>query len=310
MIKFIWVIIMQINRLFEIVYILFNKKTITAKELSEHFEVSQRTIYRDIETLCMAGIPIYTSKGKGGGISILPEFVLNKSVLSDKEQNEILSALQSLNALNVPNVNPTLNKLASLFNKNNASWIDVDFSHWSSDEKDKEKFKLLRDAIFESKVIKFDYYSSYGEKSSRTVEPLKLVFKGQSWYVYSYCRTKNDYRMFKITRINDLIVNEESFNRTAPQNIFSDINKQVENKMLRLQLKFDEKLAYRVLDEFSWDDIEKNNDGSFNVNTSVPEGDWIYDCIMSYGEHVEVIEPQYIKDTLISKYEKVLKKYL
>ena len=93
---------MQINRLFEIVYILFDRKTITARELADHFEVSQRTIYRDIDTLSISGIPIYTTKGKGGGISILPEFVLNKSVLTDAEQNEILSALQSLNALNVP----------------------------------------------------------------------------------------------------------------------------------------------------------------------------------------------------------------
>ena len=106
---------MQINRLFEIVYILLDKKTVTARELSEHFEVSKRTIYRDIEILSQAGIPIYTTKGKGGGISVLPEFVLNKSILSDREQNEILSALQSLNALNGSTADPVLNKLATLF---------------------------------------------------------------------------------------------------------------------------------------------------------------------------------------------------
>ena len=102
---------MQINRLFEIVYILFDRKTITARELADHFEVSQRTIYRDIDTLSISGIPIYTTKGKGGGISILPKFVLNKSFLTDAEQNEILSALQSLNALNVPSVDPVSNKI-------------------------------------------------------------------------------------------------------------------------------------------------------------------------------------------------------
>ena len=120
-------------------YILLDKKKVTARELSEHFEVSQRTIYRDIEILSQAGIPIYTAKGRGGGISLVSEYVLNKSLLSDTEQNEIISALQSLNALNGRTADPVLNKMAVLFNKNSSNWIDVDFSHWGSDDKEKEK---------------------------------------------------------------------------------------------------------------------------------------------------------------------------
>lgn len=301
---------MQINRLFEIVYILFNKKTVTAKELAEHFEVSQRTIYRDIESLTIAGIPIYTNKGKGGGISILPEFIINKSLLSEKEQNEILLALQGLSALEVPNVNTTLNKLATLFNKNNASWIDVDFSNWSSDGSDKEKFKLLKESIFQRKVVKFDYYGSYGEKSARIVDPLKLVFKGQSWYVYSYCRTKNDYRMFKVTRISNLIITEENFDRMVPQNIFSDASSQIEEKMVNLVLEFDECMGYKVFDDFRSEDIQKNINGSFTVRAKVPEGDWIYGCIMSYEEHVKVIEPLDVRDNMVNKYKKMLEKYI
>lgn len=301
---------MQINRLFEIVYILFNKKTVTAKELAEHFEVSQRTIYRDVETLTISGIPIYTNKGKGGGISILPEFIINKSVLSEKEQNEILLALQGFSALEVPNVNTTLNKLATLFNKNNTSWIDVDFSSWSSNDGDKEKFKLLKGAIFQRKVVKFDYYGSYGEKSVRIADPLKLVFKGQSWYVYSYCRTKNDYRMFKVTRISNLIITEDNFDRGVPQNIFSNASSQIEEKMVNLVLEFDECMGYKVFDDFRSEDIQKNIDGSFTVRATVPEGDWIYGCIMSYEEHVKVVEPLYVRDNLVNKYKKMLEKYL
>lgn len=301
---------MQINRLFEIVYILFEKKTITARELAEHFEVSQRTIYRDVDTLSIAGIPIYTSKGKGGGISILPQFVLNKSVLSDTEQNDILSALQSLNALNVPNIDPVLNKLATLFKKNNTSWIDVDFSHWGSDDSEREKFKLLKNAIFGRKIIEFDYYSSYGEKSARLVEPLKLVFKGQGWYLYGYCRLKKDYRMFKVTRIKKLLSSDEGFNRDIPQDILSASDDSYIRKMITLVLIIDGNMAYRVFDEFCTEDIESNIDGSFTIRTTIPESDWIYGYVMSYGEYAEVLEPKHIRDVIVSKYERGLKKYL
>ena len=130
---------MQISRLFEIVYILMNKKNTTAKELSEHFEVSQRTIYRDIDTLSQAGIPIYTNKGKGGGIGLMEHFVLNKSVLSEQEQNDILSALQGFKVTSYSDTNQVLSKLNSLFGSKNTDWIEVDFSYWNSKEEDKPK---------------------------------------------------------------------------------------------------------------------------------------------------------------------------
>ena len=301
---------MQINRLFEIVYILFEKKTITAKELSQRFEVSQRTIYRDIDVLSSAGIPIYTNKGKGGGISILPEFVLNKSVLSDTEQKEILAALQSLDALRLPSTEPVLNKLAALFNKNSTSWIDVDFSRWGSDEIEKEKFRLLKNSILEATLVEFDYYSSYGEKSNRIVEPLKIVFKGQGWYLYGYCKTKQDYRMFKFKRMKNLLASSENFTRESPQNIWKKSGEAYKSKMVKLLLKVDSKMAYRLFDEFPMENIEISNDESFIVKVEIPEEDWIYGYIMSYGEYIEVLAPEHIRRCLVNNYKNVLKKYL
>lgn len=129
---------MQINQLIEMVYILLSKKTVTAKELSDHFNVSRRTVYRDIDILSSAGIPVYTSKGKGGGISLLENFVLNKSMLSENEQMEIISSLHSLKAINVKEVEPILNKLAGIFGKSSTGWIDVDFSRWGSGTDERE----------------------------------------------------------------------------------------------------------------------------------------------------------------------------
>lgn len=139
---------MQINRLFEMVYILLRKKTVTAKELAEHFEVSTRTIYRDLDTLSSAGIPIYTSKGKGGGISLIENYVLKQSLFSEEEQKELLMSLQGLNAINTPNMESILNKLSAIFNQESIHWIDVDFSGWGNSKRDKEKFKQIKEGIF------------------------------------------------------------------------------------------------------------------------------------------------------------------
>ena len=300
---------MQINRLFEIVYILLDKKTITAKELSERFEVSVRTIYRDVDTLSIAGIPIYTNKGKGGGISLMDDFVLNKSVLSEKEQNEILMSLQSLNAMKFLDVEPVLKRLSTIFNKESTKWIDVDFSKWGSDDSEKEKFNTIKTAIISTKIINFDYFSSYGEKTLRTVEPLKLVFKGQDWYLYCFCRLKNEFRIFKITRIRNIKLLDETFKRDIPSDIWGEGDKSYKNKMVTLTLKIDERMAYRIYDEFHEENIVKNLDGSFNVTTSFPEGDWIYRYVMSYGDYAEVIEPKDIREIIKRKFEDGLKKY-
>jgi predicted DNA-binding transcriptional regulator YafY len=169
---------MQINRLFEIVYVLLSKKIVTAKELSERFEVSARTIYRDVEILGSAGLPVYMSKGRGGGISLLDSFVLNKSVLSDAEQNEILTALQGLNVIPYPEVDQVISKLGAFFNKSGYNWIDVDFSAWGNH--DQAKFTLLKTAIVHKRRVVFDYFSTFGEKT-RVIAWPKRKFEYSNW---------------------------------------------------------------------------------------------------------------------------------
>lgn len=153
---------MQINRLFEIVYILLDKKTATAKEFAERFEVSSRTIYRDIETLSAAGIPVYMSKGKGGGISLLPDFVLNKVVLTDDEKTNILSSLKAVNSVNLSETDTALEKLSSLFGGENTDWIEVDFTSWVNTEDEKNVFNTIKSSILSKKVISFFYASGKG----------------------------------------------------------------------------------------------------------------------------------------------------
>lgn len=300
---------MQINRLFEIVYILLDKKIVTAKELSKHFEVSVRTIYRDVDILSGAGIPIYTNKGKGGGISLIEDFVLNKSVLSEKEQKEILMSLQSLSAMKYLEVEPILKKLSAVFNKESTNWIDVDFSQWGSNDTEKEKFKIIKAAILNSEVLSFDYFSSYGEKTSRIAEPLKLVFKGQGWYLYAYCRLKDEFRIFKLRRIHTLVLLNENFKREVPANIWEGAGKSYNTEMVTLVLRIDEKMAYRIFDEFEQENIIRNKDGSYTITITFPSGEWIFGYIMSYGEYAEVLEPKNIRKEIKRKFEESVKKY-
>lgn len=300
---------MQMNRLFEIIYILLNKKMVTAKELAEKFEVSVRTIYRDIDMLSSAGIPIYASQGKGGGISLLEDYILNKSVLSEDEQNEILFALQSLTLTQNPETDRVLSKLSSLFNKTITNWIEVDLSPWGSDENRKCEFTLLKDAILNHQIVEFTYFNSSGEKSTRKVEPLKLIFKVNAWYLKGFCLTKNEYRTFKISRIFHIDIKQETFEHRDPDEVSLDEKDQSSQIWIPIKLQISRQGAYRVFEEFTEHEITKNQDGSFTVETSLPEGEWLLHYILSFGANIEVLAPDYIREMIQGKLEDIILKY-
>ncbi|MBE5993892.1 MAG: YafY family transcriptional regulator [Paenibacillaceae bacterium] len=300
---------MQINRLFEIIYLLLNKKFTTANELAEHFEVSVRTIYRDIDTLSLAGIPIYALQGKGGGISLLEHYVLDKSVLSEREQNEILYALQSLTVTQVPEADKVLAKLSSLFKKSRTNWIEVDFSPWGSDDKGFSQFTLIKDAILSHKIIEFNYFGSSGEKTARRVEPIKLIFKINAWYLQAFCLTRNELRMFKIVRMADVQITEDLFTQLIPEPLPDGGQLQETQKWIELCLNISADGAYRVYDEFKEKEITKNTDGSFTIMTTLPESDWLIRYILSFGSEAEVKSPQHIRDMLQFELNKIIMKY-
>lgn len=299
---------MQVNnRLFEIVYILMQKKKVTAKELSDRFEVSTRTIYRDIEILSRANIPIYMAKGKDGGIGLLDEYVLNKTILSEEEQNQILFALQGMRKVIGKDEKDILEKLSTVFNKKVNDWIRIDFSNWSKDNVKENRFEIIKSAILNKQLIEFTYYNSNGEESKRIVEPLQIWFKDKSWYLISYCKLKQDYRIFKIARIKEIKRLEEHFERELPK---EKKDEKYNFKIIELELEISKEAAYRVYDEFESKEITKKEDGNFIINVEYPENDWIYGYILSFGEHIKVLSPNRAKHVIKDKLEKTLKNYL
>ena len=297
---------MQINRLFEIIYLLMNHGTMTAKQLAEHFEVSSRTIYRDIDTLSGAGIPIYACQGKGGGIRLLSDYILNKSLLSEQEQNEILFALESLHATNGSQNDQTLSRIRLLFQKQNIDWIDIDFSHWSSSKKEREKFELLKAGILEHRLVSFVYFNAKGESKQRWVEPYKLYFKSGSWYLQGFCQMKKEFRLFKIFRMHQVVLLKDIF---LPVDTIPPYDMGESTDTITLELLFCPQIAFRVYDEFDHEDIQKNSDGSLSVCVTYPQGTWVYGYLLSFGEYLIVKEPQQVQEVLKQQAKKILQNY-
>ena len=295
---------MQVGRLFEIVYILMQKGCVTAGQLSGRLGVSERTIYRDLDLLSSAGIPVYTTQGKGGGIRLLENFVLDKSILTAEEQREVLAALQGLGAVRDTDIAGALDKLGAVFRQNTDSWVEIDFSNWGPGSR--ERFLLLKKAVLQKKVVAFDYYNSQGEKFSREAEPLQLWFKDRAWFLKAYCLTKDSFRIFKISRMKNICLTDNPFSRnltgtswqfTGPLGILS------------VKLHLDASMAYRVYDEFDENEIDQDADGSFTVRVSFPEGEWVYGYILSFGSSAEVLEPEELRTEFSRRIAQMKKKY-
>ncbi len=299
---------MQESRLFRIVYYLLDKGKSTAPELAEKFEVSVRTIYRDIDIISSMGIPVYAMQGKGGGIALLDNFVLDKSLLSTREKEQILMALQGIIATEPNNSDELLTKLGSLFQTKNTNWIEVDFSNWVKRNPSQDIFQLMKSAIFSRNVISFQYFSSNRESTERRVEPLKLVFKSKDWYLYGFCLMRNDYRFFKLTRIREMEIQAEVYSREIPSTC--SIGKQMDiQNAIAVTLKFDQDMAFRVYDEFA-EGVTEDKQGNLYVRTNLPDSDTLYSYLFSFADSVEIVEPENIREQVKNKLAAMQKKYV
>ena len=298
---------MKINRLLEIVIILLNRETVTAKELADRFGVSARTIYRDVDVLSSAGVPVYTNKGNGGGISLLEDYTLNKALLSKNESEGLLLALKAMGATSYPEANAIIDKLGSIFKNNQAhDWIEVDFEDWSSKINEQNKFSKIRDAIIGSQVISFDYINTGGSKSTRSAEPVKLLFFANTWYLIAYCLLRNSHRMFRLTRIKNVQITDRYFTRREIPEYENMVSR---TPLINLRLRCDEKVLNRLFDAYDNECISKNDDCSYDLTVAIPEDEWLYGYILSFGSSAEVIEPAHIREIIKARAKEILEKY-
>lgn len=290
---------MQESRLFKIIYYLMENGKSTAPELAEKLEVSIRTIYRDIDIISSVGVPIYVTTGRNGGIQIDDSFVLDRLILSDKEKEDIITALKSVSIVDDHN-SDTLSKLSAIFNTKNEDWLEVDFSRWGNKAQDNTMFQKLKEAIISRKMICIVYANTRGEVIERVICPLKMVYKAKNWYIKSFCMNKSNFRIFKLTRIIQARNMEKNFDPME----FPQEKKEMKVNYENVILRFPQRMAYRIYDEFEVDEIHQDDNGDFIICAPMPIDEWLIGYLLSFGSKVCIIEPKYLKKIVYNEAKK------
>ena len=303
---------MKLERLLAITIILLNNDKVQAKDLAERFEVSIRTIYRDLETINMSGIPIISYPGNNGGYGIMDTFKIDKHIFSDSDIESVLSTLKGIsNSLDDTQLDSALEKLMNIGlsrNKNISQLNDkiiVDIFRYGASAKQKEAHKLIYYAINNSRLINFEYVNALGEATARTIEPMTLVFKNFSWYLFAFCKLKDDFRFFKLTRIRNINVSVHSFARREAKYGDYELSAERSYQGVELIIKFNARIKHRIEEYFPENIAEYLQDGSPIVKLNWKEDDWIYSFILSYGDDAEIISPPHIRENYIKKIKNI-----
>ena len=306
---------MKTDRLLAIIILLLNRKRISAAQLADYFEVTPRTIYRDLEAINQAGVPIVSFPGSGGGYGIMDNFKMDRQMLSPTEVRTIITGLYGVNAaMDDRKIVDTIEKLKVIADQRTDGFstepLTMDFSTWGLRKTEKAYLNLIRKAITDNRVISFDYTNAKGDNQERRVEPSGLFFKGHAWYLMGYCLAKDDYRHFRLSRMRELRVEEKAFTPRQDFEGILAIDEWADSRpRTHLIIRFSSKARVHVEDYFDAEEIIYELAGSLRVETTIPEDDWLYGFILSYGEEAEVLEPQRVREIIRDKASKISKIY-
>lgn len=306
---------MKLERLLAIIMLLMNRGRMTAKELAEYFEVSVRTIYRDLEVIDQAGIPIVTYQGANGGVGIVDRYKMDKQVLKPDEVLSIVAALKGVNStLDDRRLQHIEEKMKTLIPRGaKGLWDDrivIDFSPWGGNEWIKEKVSLLRKAMEEERMVEFFYTNAQGVARKRLVEPEKLILKGYMWYMLGYCHMRQDHRLFRLSRIREPQIGKERFVlRPLPDGELLEGRQTSEFRTIHIVMRFSPRVRVRVEDFFEAEQVEVQEDGSVIVRVNYPEDEWVYGTVLSYGCDVEVLEPPHLREIICARAWRMLELY-
>ncbi len=300
---------MKIDRLIGILSVLLQEEKVTAPELAERFEVSRRTINRDIDELLYAGIPIRTSQGMGGGISIAEGYKVDRTILTSKDMQMILAGLRSLDSVSGSRYYGQLMEKIQAGSSEFISGKDsilIDLSSWYK-ETLAPKISSIQDAIENRHILEFYYYAPSGE-SKRSIEPYYIVFKWTSWYVYGWCLKRKDYRLFKLNRMDKVKETHKEFTcRNAP---VPDLSSELRfPRNIVLKALFDPDMKWRLVEEFGPDCYEEQENGKLLLIRDYSDIENLTMWMLTFGDKVEVIEPLEVRERLIAMAESMMKIY-
>lgn len=300
---------MKIDRLIGILSVLLQEDKVTAPELAEKFEVSRRTINRDIEHLCKAGIPIHTSQGPRGGIRIMEEYRIERTLLTSKDMQMILAGLRSLDSVSKSNYYGQLMEKLKVGSSNFVSGKDsilIDLSSWYKDSL-APKITLIQNSIENKKMISFHYYAP-DQKTVRQIEPYYLIFKWSSWYVWGWCQMRNGFRLFKLNRMEKVEQEEKEFEvRNVPMPDLS--NEKIFPGKIKVKAFFEPDMKWRLMEEFGADCFHEESDGKLLFQMDYTDGDALIHWLLTFGDKVKVTEPEFIRNALRNIAENMVKMY-
>ena len=300
---------MKIDRLIGILSILLQEEKTTAPELAERFEVSRRTINRDIEDLCKAGIPIRTVQGTGGGISIMEGYRMDRTILTSKDMQMILAGLRSLDSVSGSSYYGQLMEKIQTGSSVFVSGRDpilIDLSSWHKDSL-VPKIATIQSAIENRHLLKFRYYAP-SKDSNRMVEPYYLIFHWSSWYLWGWCRDRQDFRMFKLNRMDELNeIKQEFLCREVPMPVLS--NEKIFPGGIKVKVLFEADMKWRLIEEFGMKFFTETEDGRLLFSADYTDKESLVTWLMTFGTKVEVLEPSEVRDILRRNAKELLKIY-
>ena len=294
---------MKVERLVSIIMILLDKERIGAQELADMFEVSPRTIYRDIDTINMAGIPVRSTSGVGGGFEIMQKYKIDKKVFSTADLSALLMGLSSLSGMiRGDELIHALAKVKSFIPADRAkdielkvNQINIDLSPWMGNRNIQPYLEIIKTSLQESKLLSFEYIAHHGNKTARTVEPYQLVLKSSHWYLQGYCHKRNDFRLFRLSRMSNLQMQEETFTLRDYQKPTLDFTDILETMQTKIKIRIHKSVMDRVLDFCSYEDFSPDGDEYYIVSFPFIEKEYYYDILLSFGDKCECLEPLHIR---------------
>ena len=294
---------MKVDRLVSIILILLEQPRVGAQELADRFEVSVRTIYRDMEAINQAGIPVRSTSGVGGGFEIMEQYKLDRTVFSTDDLSAILMGLSSLSGMmRGDELVNALAKVRSFIPADRAKSIElranqiyIDLSPWIGNRNVQPYLERIKTALQQSRLLSFDYADRYGTKIARIAEPYQLVLKSSHWYLQGYCHIRNDFRLFRLSRMSNLRIEKETFPPREFPKPQLDASEVIAKMQTTIKLRIHPSILDRVLDFCTQEDVSPDGDAHYTVRFPFIENDYYYGILLSLGDKCECLEPPSIR---------------
>jgi len=295
---------MKIDRLLSILILLLKKEKVTAPELAAYFETSLRTIYRDMEALSLAGIPLCSEQGSGGGYSLMPGFTLDRQVLKVDEMLALMAGLKGLQGLDEDkHIRQTYEKVQALAPQERDT-LEIDFFGWDEGNHLQTMVRMLRKAISQNQLVGFHYTNLQGISVYRETEPHKLFFRGSHWYLLAWCRLRSDFRFFRISRMEKLSLLPKTF--TPRETDSSKDNWPLSgpgnpHPPSNIHLRIKKEGWLKARDFFSEDNIILQQEDYMEVKVPFPVDEWLYSYLLGYGSSLRVLDPPELRQELLRR---------